>query len=75
MKVTELKALARRFSLTDWQDICASPRSFGFSKMNPRQAQVLCEAILLERDGMMQPVTEEEETKRLSIISATFSPA
>lgn len=66
MKVTKLKALARRFSLTDWQDICASPRSFGFSKM------IACEAILLERDGMMPSVIKEEEAKRISIIEATF---
>ena len=29
----------------------------------------------MERDGLLQQVTQEEDAKRLAIIAATFGPA
>jgi hypothetical protein len=52
MTKKQLKQLARRFSYDDWMDINRDGRSFGMEEVEVEEATLICQRILLERDGL-----------------------
>ena len=52
MTKKQLKQLARRFSYDDWMDIIRDSRFFGMERVEVEEATLICQQILLERDGL-----------------------
>ena len=53
MKMKDMENIAKKFSLDDWQYIAAQPEMFQCAKKTPEEVLVLCETLLLKRDGLL----------------------
>jgi hypothetical protein len=72
MKTNDMKSIAARYSLDDWQYIAAQPEMFECGKKTPEEVTLICETLILKREEMLSKTSPEEERNRLAILAATF---